>query len=164
MSLDDYANLADIVAVLLVIASLLYVGRQLKQTTDMMRVSASNERVQREYEILDNLIENREVAEYWLKGESDFDALDAVDQQRLLFFERRAIILWHHMFTLRQQQLIPDADWQWNEWVIRNVGRRQAVRRSWAIFGGSFEKPFRDYIERQFAAADGGQPAAARRE
>ena len=72
MALEHYASVAEIVGVLLVIASLLYVAKQLKQTTNMMRVTASNERVEREYDILNSLIENREVAEYWVKGESDF--------------------------------------------------------------------------------------------
>jgi hypothetical protein len=152
--LEQYANLAEIVGVLLVVASLLYVAKQLRQTSDMMRVTASNERVQREYEILNSLIENREVAEYWLKGDSDFSSLDEVDRQRLIFFERRAIVLWHHIFSLRQQGLYPDSDWHWNEWIIQNIGRRQAVRETWSTFRDSYEKPFRDYVEQQFAMAD----------
>ena len=102
MALEHYASVAEIVGVLLVIASLLYVAKQLKQTTNMMRVTASNERVEREYDILNSLIENREVAEYWVKGESNFGDLDQVDRQRLIFFERRALVLWHHVFSLRQ--------------------------------------------------------------
>ncbi len=157
MVLEHYASVAEIVGVLLVIGSLLYVAKQLNQTTNMMRVTASNERVEREYDLLNSVIENREVAEYWVKGESDFDVLDEVDQQRLIFFERRAIVLWHHIFSLRQQGLYPDSDWHWNEWVIQNIGRRQAIREAWKIFEESFDQLFKDYVNEQFAIADGLQ-------
>ena len=154
MNWEAAGAIAEIVGVLLVVASLLYVARQLKQTTDMMRVTASNERVEREFDILNSLIENREVAEYWAKGDLNFDELDAVDKQRLILFERRALVLWHHIYSLRQQGLYPDSDWHWNEWVIRNIGSRQAVREAWKVFEESFEQSFRDYINKQFATAD----------
>ena len=158
MNWDAVGVLAEITGVLLVVASLLYVARQLKQTIDMMRVTASNERVEREYDILNSLIENRvkprEVAEYWVKGESNFEALDDVDRQRLIFFERKALVLWLHIYSLHQQGLYPDSDWHWNEWIIRNIGSRQAIRAAWEVFEESFEQPFRDYINEQFAIAD----------
>lgn len=34
----------------------------------------------------------------WLKGGDEFDSLDDVDKQRLLFLERRAIILMRNRF------------------------------------------------------------------
>ena len=71
MTLEQYAYLAEIIGVALVIASLVYLARQLKQTTEMMRVGAANERVQRDYEIVSNLINSREVAEIVMTGVSD---------------------------------------------------------------------------------------------
>ena len=60
----------------------------------MMRVTASSERVEREYDILNSLIENREVARSWVRGGSDFGSLDEVDRRRLIVFELRALVLW----------------------------------------------------------------------
>lgn len=154
MNLEQLAYVAEIIAALAVIASLVYVARELSQTNSMMRVSAANERIQREYELLDSLIADREVAELWCKGDSAFASLDAVDQQRLVFFERRAIILWHHLFQLRQQGLYSDEDWHWNEWIIQHIGLRQAVRAAWTQFRDSYTQPFRDYIDEQFVLAD----------
>ena len=68
MTLEQYAYLAEIIGVALVIASLVYLARQLKQTTEMMRVGAANERVQRDYDIVSQLISSREVAEIVRKG------------------------------------------------------------------------------------------------
>jgi len=157
MTLEQLAYLAEIIAAIAVIASLVYIAKQLGQTNSMMRVSAANERVEREYDLLNSIIDNRETAEYWCKGGSSFDSLDEVDQQRLIFFERRAIVLWHHLFSLRQQGLYSDEDWYWNEWIIQNIGRRQSVREAWRQFRDSYKKPFQEYIDGQFAIADNDQ-------
>lgn len=158
MIVDQLANLAEIIGVVLVVASLIYVARQLKQNTDMMRVSASNERVTRDFDIIGNILDSRSLAEVWVKGGTDFDDLDEVDQQRAIFFEYRAISVWHHEFQLHQQKLTTSENWHSNEWLIQNIGRRQAVRAAWAIFRSSYEKSFQEYIDRQFAIADSKEP------
>lgn len=155
MTVEQFANIAEIIGVVLIIVSLFYVAQQLRQNTAMMRVGASNDRVKRDFDIIDSLLNSREMAEVWHKGETQFADLDEVDQQRAIFFEYRAIVLWHHVFELRQQNLTSDADWRWNKWVIRNIGRRQAVREAWQLFRDSYERSFQDFIDQQFAIADG---------
>ena len=154
MTFEQYAWLGEIIAAIAVIASLFYVARQLGQNTAMMRVSAASERMERDYELVLPVLENREFAEIWMKGGENFDDLDDVDQQRLLFFERRAIILWHHIYQLRQQGLCPDANWQEQVWVIQSIGRRQAVRVAWNRYKGAFETPFQEFVINEFALAD----------
>ena len=154
MTLENIASLAEIFGLMLVIASLIYVARQLGQTTAIMRVNASGERLQRDTDIANSIIHSREVAEYWMKGATEFDSLDETDRQRLVLFERRAILHWHNMFGLHAQNLVPDSDWYELKWVIQNIGRRQAIRESWNIFKDSFQKPFQDFIEEQFSIAD----------
>jgi hypothetical protein len=125
----------------------------------MMRVAASNERVQRDYELGSDLVESRALTEVWLKGDAQLDDLDVVDRTRLMFFERRAILHWHNMFGVREAGLLSDADWHELRWAIKNFGRRQAVREAWRLFGESFEPPFRNFIRDEFAEADGADAA-----
>jgi hypothetical protein len=113
MSLEQFASLAEIIGLLLVFASLIYVARQLNQTTTMMRVSASGERLQRDTDIVNSIVHSREVAEFWMKGATEFQNLDEIDKQRLVFFERRAILHWHNMFGLREHNLVPDSEAQY---------------------------------------------------
>jgi len=127
---------------------------EIGQNTDMMRANASSEWVQRDYEIVAPFITSRELAEIWMKGGAELESLDAVDKQRLMFFERRAIILWHHLFQLRAQNLIEDAVWHEQTWVIRNIGRRQAIREAWRIFKDAYEASFQEFIDEQFEIAD----------
>jgi hypothetical protein len=48
MTLEQIASIAEILGLILVIASMIYLARQIRQTTAMMRVGASNERIQRD--------------------------------------------------------------------------------------------------------------------
>lgn len=154
MTLEQLAYVADVIGVLLIVVSLLYVARQLRQNIEMMRAAASSGRVERDYQIVSPIIDNREVAQIWAKGERDFDSLDKVDQLRMLFFERKAIGLWHHDFQLRKRNLLPDADWEEHTWIIQNIGRRQAVRAAWQVFRGAYEPAFQEFMDSQFAIAD----------
>ena len=157
MMLEQLANLADVIGAFLIVASLVYVARQLRQNRHMMQAAASSGRVERDYQIVSPIIDNREIAEMWEKGESDFDSLDKVDQIRMLFFERKAIGLWYHDFLSRRRNLLPDADWQEHTWVIQNIGRRQSIRVAWQTFRAAYEPAFQEFMDSQFAIADSAE-------
>ena len=160
MSLQELSYLADVVGVVLIVASLLYVGRQIRQNTAMMRVSASNERVQRDTELATSISDNQEFAELWAQGGSGFHDLEEVRKIRLIFFERRAIVHWHNMFSLRSQGLLSDSDWAELTWIIRNLGgRRQSVREAWKMFRDSFDEPYKEFLDEQLTVAQGDSAA-----
>ena len=144
----------EIIGVLVVVASLVYVARQLGQNTEMMRVSAASEWLERDFDIVLPMIESREFAELWIKGGNDFESLEEVDKQRLLFFERRAISTWHHIYQLRMQNLVPDANWHEQSWIIQSIGSRQAIREAWFLFKSGYETSFQEYLDDQFEIAD----------
>jgi len=154
MTLDQIAALAEVISSVAVVVSLIYVAKQLKQNTGMMQVSASSERVDRDYTIVDSLIANKDLADIWNRAQDHFDELDASDQTRMLFFERRALILWHHLYNLKKKGLITEADWEVQAWVISNIGRRQSVRRAWEMYKEGFNSEFIRFVEQEFAASD----------
>ena len=156
MNWDAISAIAEILGAVVVVASLIYVGRQVSQNTAMMRVSAASETMERDYDLVLPLIESSELAEIWLKGDHRLDELSEADRQRLLFFERRAFTLWHHNFHLRQQGLLPDSNWSNQNWMIQTIGRRQSVREVWCIFKEGYEGSFQDYVDRHFQSGDSG--------
>ena len=123
MTLDQYAALAQVVAAIAVVASLVYVAIQLRQNTAMMRASASRERVQRDAELNSKISDSPEFAALRLNGRADFDRLEEKDRIRLIFFNRCVIVHWHNMFSLRAQNLLSDADWNEMIWLIRHFAR-----------------------------------------
>ncbi len=154
MNWDAIGAVGEVLGAAGVILTLVYLARQLSQHTAMLRVQAASERLERDYDIASSIIESREVAEIWA---SDFDSLDEVDRHRIMFFERRAIVLWHHLFHMRERGLLSDPDWHEHRWIMRNLGRRRAVREAWKMFREAYEKPFQEFLDGEFAAADRAQ-------
>ncbi len=52
------------------------------------------------------------------------------------------------------QDLLPDANWHNQSWIIQNIGRRQAIREAWSLFKDGYETPFQEYVDNQFLIAD----------
>ena len=154
MNWDAISAIAEISGAVVVVASLVSVGRQIGQNTATLRVSAANETMERDYDLVLPLIESHEFTEIWLKGDHRLDELSEADRQRLLFFERRALTLWHHNYQLRMQGLFPDANWHNQNWMIQNIGRRQVIREVWSLFKDSHETSFQEYMDEQFQIAD----------
>jgi hypothetical protein len=102
MTLEQWAYLGDIAAAIAVIASLIYVARQLKQNTNAMIVNNAHNFVEFNNRLNTPMATNREFAELWVKAGTDFDDLDAVDNQRLIVWEFQAIAAWSNFFNLRQ--------------------------------------------------------------
>ena len=154
MTLEDYAFIAQIVGSIGVVASLIYVARQLVQNTRMMRASVSNERVARDFDLSGAVFNSREFAEIWCKARSGLDTLDEIDQIRVVMHARSALKHWQNMFALRQQNLVTDGDWNELLWLIPHFGDYQSTRTAWTMFRESFDRPFQDFIDRQLAIAD----------
>ena len=146
MTLEHYAYLGEIVAALAVIASLVYVARELRQNTNQTRIAVAGSQVAITRHMVSPIIQDRKLAELWVKGASEFDSLDEVDQQRLILFEWQAIDAWNNSFQLHRQGLLSDQEWRYQKWVYKNIGKRQAIREAWQVFKESYEEPFQDFM------------------
>ena len=143
MTLEQYAYLAEIIGVILIIASLVYLARQIGQNAAMMAANASAERVHRDFDLTSSISASRDFAEIWSKGQSALDSLDQVDRLRLMMFMRRAMVHWHNMFAMRMQNLLPNSDWNELRWLIKFYSSHQALRETWGMFKPSFERASR---------------------
>lgn len=63
MTLEQLAYLAEIIGVVLMVVSLTYLAQQFRQNTEMARVAAAEQGVQRDFDIVSLLLENEELTE-----------------------------------------------------------------------------------------------------
>ena len=147
-------NYGEFVGAIAVVVTLIYLTLQIRQNTIALRMSTASEWLEKDYELVLPMIENRELAEVWVKGGDNLEELDEVDQQRIFFFERRAIMLWHHMYQLRAQGRLPDSSWNEQKWIMQNIGRRQAIRGAWHLYKGGYGLQFQQLVEEQFLIGD----------
>ncbi len=53
------------------------------------------------------------------------------------------------------QGVFPDYKWENQKWLIQNIGRRQAIREAWRVFGQGYEPAYQEFMDEQFTIADG---------
>ena len=83
MSFEQISNLAQIVASVGVIVSLIFVGRQIKQNTRALQRTEHNSTMEQWTVIRQAIAQNRDIAELMTAGLEGTRALDAADQLRL---------------------------------------------------------------------------------
>ena len=147
---DAMSAIGETIGAAAVVVSLIYVGRQLKQNTAMMRNATATEILEIDHTIILPIIESEEFSEIWLKGDHRLNELSEANLNRLLVFERRSFTLWHHHFQQRRQKLVSDEMWYYQNQMVQFLGQREAVRMSWGIFKNTYEPSFRDYVDEQF--------------
>lgn len=158
---DAISAIGETLGAIAVVISLVYVGRQLKQNTAMMRNASATEILEIDHTIILPIIESEEFSEIWLKGDHRLNELSEANLQRLLLFERRAFTLWHHHFQQRRQKLVTDEMWHYQNQMVRFLGLREAVKVAWGIFKETYEPSFQEYVEEQFQI---GQEASSQRD
>ena len=101
------------------------------------------------FDLAGRVATDRDLAEIWVKADSEFEGLDVVDRQRLIMYEWRAIDAWHHAFQSHIRGILPDHQWNKIPWVLESpIGRRQSVREAWRIFRGSYDREFQELMDR----------------
>lgn len=150
MTLEQWAYVGQITAAIAVIASLIYVARQLKQNTNAMIVSNADNFVNFNFQLNTPFALDREFAELWVQAGSDFASLDEVDRQRLIIWEFQAIAAWSNWFNLRQKRLISDAQWSELENTFELFGERQSVREAWKLFKRGYTPEYQRFMARYF--------------
>jgi hypothetical protein len=82
MSLDQIANIAEISAAVLVIVSLIYVGIQIQQNTDTLKLSTAHNTAEDFSAPYLIIAERGEIADIFLRGMQDIAALEPVERLR----------------------------------------------------------------------------------
>ena len=89
MTIQDWGAVGEILGGLAVVASLVYLALQIRQNTrqishsiETARVSALSQNIQAANHMRDLLIRDRDLADLYLRGLEDFDALDGTDRLR----------------------------------------------------------------------------------
>ena len=82
MNWDAIGAVGEILGALAVVLSVIYLAVQIRRQTDQSRLAASRELAAGWSSNFDHLIEDKEIAELYLKGAADFESLPNADRIR----------------------------------------------------------------------------------
>lgn len=141
MTLEILANLADIVGLILIVASLIYVARELRQNTEMMRAESRNEIVHSHQQEIFELIAHPEVMKVL-----HHDKLDDTDVRIHAWLTAHCRAREHEWFQL-QYGALDESSWASYSSSIPIVLSGQKARAWWNFMKSAFDKGFVNYVD-----------------
>ena len=141
MPLDQYAAIAEIVGVILVIASLIYVARQLRQNTEMLIAESRNSIIQQHMQELFSLVENPDI---WrgISGQDLDDESVRLNNWLTAFSRARE----HEWFQFKHRAL-DEASWASYSRAIPIVLSSDRAKAWWEAFRPGFDNEFAERVD-----------------
>jgi hypothetical protein len=154
MTLENFANLAEVIGVVAVLASLIFVGVQIRQNTVQAKDANRLARAQMHQQIADGFtqvmsfmtqVDNKVIEDLFLDG--DPKALSRADLQR---FTATMMGLWKHLENVFYQQkegFVSEAYWQSTCNYISLMIMRPGARWWWEERKAVFASEFVEFVD-----------------
>ncbi len=148
MDIMELGAIGELVGGIAVLVTLVYLALQVRNGNEIARDSASQQWTDFNFTMAAGVANDRALAEVWVRGGADFQGLDPVDQQRMIFFEWRALELWHHTFHQHRRGILPNEHWTKIEAIFRGpIGERESLQEAWQTFRVTYDPAFQDLID-----------------
>ena len=147
MSLEQAAFVAQIVSAVAIIASLIFVGFQLKKATSAIRATSSQAHSGLYTDLVRSIIDNPDFARAWSIGISDPKALK---EEEWVQFVAYASALFRLYESSRVQWLngrLDDEHWHTVERQATDFGHLPGLRLAWKLRGHWFSPEFRAWFD-----------------
>src|SRR4029079_5495366 len=147
MSLEQASFVAHIVSALAVIASLIFVGFQLRKTTSAIRATSSQAHAGLYTDLVRSIIDNPEFAHAWSIGLTEPAALK---EEEWVQFVAYASALFRLYESSRVQWLngrLDEEHWHTVERQAMDFGHLPGLRLAWNLRGHWFSPEFRAWFE-----------------
>jgi hypothetical protein len=137
MNLEQFAYLAQIIGTVLVVASLVYVARQLRQNADALRAQSRQASLANDKVSIQTAIDERAMFELLARPEP----LSFQDQFRFSMVMIMTLRDREHEFFQYKAGVLDDAAWHSYREVIRITLDSERRRKWWASVGSEFLDP-----------------------
>lgn len=111
MTLNDIYLISQIVAVVLVVPSIIYLALQVRQNTQQMRATARFQWVESSGQFNSLIAGSTQAASVFRRGMDDPDALNDDERMQFLFYLGHFMQIYSTMFELNREKLLPDSQW-----------------------------------------------------
>ena len=158
MGLDQIANIAEISAAVLVVGSLIYVGRQLKQNSQSMRletVQAISAEWNRWY---DMMTPNAELIDVYHRGVFDFHSLKSIEQLQFIFMTTRIFRIFNELYYQWHEGMMDTTIW--NAWVAQfnDAMKTPGWQEAWSRRRHWYDEGFQSVVDNCVAETKGVKP------
>ena len=155
MNWTALSAVAELLGAVGVIASLVYVGIQVRQNTKATRAQIHDRMTAGYLSVVNAVTKNARVFSAAL-GTSRAEFARLSNEDRMIFFSVIFGFFKHfeHMYVQQQRGLIDREAWEaWSQ-HIRSYFHQPGVQMWWAVRRGTFVRPFREFLENSVPPPD----------
>ena len=138
--------LAELVGAVGVVASLLYVARQIRQNTNAMRATAHQEAIS-SLRDLNNLLLSSDLVQLFQSGIEDFDTLDEPERRQFVVLAMDMLRSFESVHNQHAMGMLDDGAWQGWLKFITDYCTAPGIQRYWRIRREAFSPGFRDLVD-----------------
>jgi hypothetical protein len=160
MNWDAVGAIAELVAAIGVVASLVYVGFQIRQNTLSVTASAHRAINDKFIRVNEFVGQDAETIKAFLVGRERIEELDEVDRGRFITVMMNILQHFEDVFYQHRKGLLEDQYWERIERMIGFYVTEPGVQAFWNIFRGWSTEDFSQYLDSRFAEA--GPPREGR--
>jgi hypothetical protein len=85
MNWESIGAIAEVIGVVAILVSIVYLATQIRQSNEIARAEAEREVLQSWMHGLEGFVDSHQTTEFFLKGLADFDALTSIEKTRLSY-------------------------------------------------------------------------------
>ena len=156
ITISDLGSLGEFVGAIAVIASLIYVGAQIKQNTNAVRISTAQAHLDIWNDVVSNFCQSPELASIYSRGLSDVSILN--ESEKVQFFAQVGLIFRYYesSYLQRDEQALDERLWQGLNQTLIDTLFYPGVRQWWEVRRHWFYKDFQKLVD-EIAASGGGR-------
>ena len=158
MTLEAFNYIAEIIASIAVIASLLYVGTQIKQNTRSTRLETIRDISSGFNSFYDTMASNRELTDIWHRGAFNYQGLDETEKLRFTFAVVRVFRLEQEQFLQWREGALDGDHWQALSAQYTDAMQLPGWQEVWSRRKHHYIKNFQDYVGKLIADSAGAKP------
>ncbi len=147
IKLADLAQIAEIIAAVAVVVSLIYVGKEVQSNTSAVRGAAMQAIATTDADALMTIAANSEFSEIIRVGQQDPSQLKPADAFRYGLYMRQFWLSFQNIYQQSELGLIDSSVWQSYVSVICNVWSQPGTRETWSNHVNVLETSFVAVVE-----------------
>jgi hypothetical protein len=154
MNWDALGAIGELIGAIGVILSLVYLGTQIRHSSKQMgehsralRIAAIDEVAASFSRFRDPLIRDPVIAELWLRGTKDFDALDEVEKVRTSRLFQELFFAHQNVYSRFKEGASTEATWLDQKAAIAGNLRFPGIRAWWEEARSIYNDDFEDVVQ-----------------
>lgn len=147
MSLEQWSYVGSLIGAVAVVASLIFVGVQLRQQTAAVRASTSQAHAALYAEINSGIIDNADFARIWRLGLGGIEVLAPDDRVRFVAFASTVFRFFESSYVQHQRGQLDTEHWHIIEGQAMEYVQQPGIQGWWTLRRHWHSPRFRDWIE-----------------